>query len=48
MKLELIKFEQDNLTLEVTVSPLEETVWLSLDDMAILFCSRQVGNWKTC
>lgn len=37
MKLELIKFEQDNLTLEVTVSPLEETVWLSLDDMAILF-----------
>lgn len=37
MKLELIKFEQDNLKLEVTVSPLEETVWLSLDDMAALF-----------
>ena len=37
MKLELIKFEQDNLKLEVTVSPLEETVWLSLDDTAALF-----------
>ena len=37
MEFEVIKFVQNNLELEVTVSPLEETVWLSLDDMANLF-----------
>ena len=37
MKLELIRFEHDDLKLEVNVSPSEETVWLSLDDMAMLF-----------
>lgn len=37
MDLELIKFEHGNLKLEVTVAPSEETVWLSLDDMAALF-----------
>lgn len=37
MNLELIKFEHKDLKLEVTVSPSEETVWLSLDDMALLF-----------
>ena len=37
MNYELIKFENDNVELEVNVSPEEETVWLSLDDMAVLF-----------
>lgn len=37
MELKVIKFTQNNLELEVTISPLEETVWLSLDDMAVLF-----------
>ncbi len=37
MKLELIRFEHGDLKLEVNVSPSEETVWLSLDDMAMLF-----------
>ena len=37
MELKVIKFTQNNLGLEVTISPLEETVWLSLDDMAVLF-----------
>ena len=39
MEFEVIKFVQNNLELEVTVSPLEETVWLSLDDMANLFAA---------
>ncbi|MBR0294345.1 MAG: virulence RhuM family protein [Bacilli bacterium] len=34
---ELVKFEQNGLTLDVNVSPLEETVWLTKDDMALLF-----------
>ena len=37
MQLELIRFEHGDLKLEVNVSPSEETVWLSLDDMAMLF-----------
>lgn len=37
MNIELIKFEHEDLKLEVTVSPPEETVWLSLDSMFILF-----------
>ena len=37
MSYEVIKFENDNVELEVNVSPEEETAWLSLDDMAILF-----------
>lgn len=34
---ELVKFEQNGLALNVNVSPLEETVWLTKDDMALLF-----------
>ena len=37
MEYELIKFINNNLELEVKVSPDEETVWLSKDDMSILF-----------
>ena len=37
MNYELIKFKNDDVELEVSVSPEEETVWLSLDDMATLF-----------
>ena len=33
----MIKFEQDNLTINVNVSPREETVWLTLNDLCILF-----------
>ena len=34
---ELIKFEDGDFSLDVKVSPKEDTVWLSLDDMALLF-----------
>lgn len=34
---EIVKFEESGLTLDVNVSPLEETVWLTKDDMALLF-----------
>lgn len=36
-KYEVIKFEQGNLTLDVNVSPNEDTVWLSKEDMSTLF-----------
>ena len=36
-KYEIVKFEQGDLTLDVNVSPLEETVWLSKEDMSLLF-----------
>ena len=36
-KYELLKFEDGDFSLDVNVSPIEETVWLSLDDMANLF-----------
>ena len=36
-KYEMIKFEQDNLTINVSVSPKEETVWLTLNDLCVLF-----------
>ena len=32
---EIVKFEESGLTLDVNVSPLEETVWLTKDDMAL-------------
>ena len=37
MEYEVIKFENNNVELEVSVSPEEETVWLTKDQMAILF-----------
>ena len=37
MKYELVKFLNNNLELEINVSPEEETVWLSKEDMSILF-----------
>ena len=37
MEYEIIKFENDNVELEVNVSPEEETVWLSLNEMRLLF-----------
>ena len=36
-KYELVRFEKDNLTLDVNVSPGEDTVWLSLNEMCLLF-----------
>ena len=36
-KYELIKFEDGDFSLDVNVSPKEETVWLSLDGIALLF-----------
>ena len=33
----MIKFEQNNLTINVGVSPEEETVWLTLNDLCVLF-----------
>ena len=37
MNYELIKFENGGVELEVNVSPEEETVWLSLNEMCLLF-----------
>ena len=37
MNYEIIKFENDNVELEVSVSPEEETVWLTKDQIAVLF-----------
>ena len=36
-KYELIKFEDGNFSLDVNVSPSEDTVWLSQEQIAILF-----------
>ena len=36
-KYELVKFIDNELELEVSVSPKEETVWLSLEEMSSLF-----------
>lgn len=49
-KYEVVKFEQDGLTLDVNVSPNEDTVWLTQDAMALLFdrnqgvISRHINN----
>lgn len=37
MTYEIVKFVNDNLELEVNVSPNEDTVWLSKEDMSLLF-----------
>ena len=36
-KYEIVKFKNDSIEVDVTVSPLEDTVWLSQDQMATLF-----------
>ena len=36
-KYELIKFEDDDFSLDVNVSPEEDTLWLTQKDMALLF-----------
>ena len=37
MEYEIIKFENGNVELEVNVSPKEETVWLTQEQIALLF-----------
>ena len=50
MKYEVVKFINNNLELEVSVSPDEETVWLTKDQMSLLFdrdrtvISRHINN----
>lgn len=34
---EIIKFEDGDFCLDVNISPNEDTVWLSLEDMSLLF-----------
>lgn len=36
-KYEIVKFEQGDFALDVNVSPAEETVWLSLNEICLLF-----------
>ena len=54
MKYELVKFVNNNLELEINVSPDEDTVWLSKEDMSILFdrdrsvISRHIKNIFEC
>ena len=50
MEYEVIKFENDNVELEVNVSPEEDTVWLTKEQIAVLFdrdrtvISRHINN----
>ena len=37
MEYELVEFKYEDIAFEVVVTPLDETVWLSISDMAILF-----------
>ena len=37
-KYEIVKFEENELSINVKVSPSENTVWLTQDEIAILFC----------
>ena len=47
---EIINFKNDDIELSVNVSPLEDTVWLTKEQIAILFdrdrsvISKQVNN----
>lgn len=34
---QIVKFRENNIEIDVNVSPNEDTVWLSKDDMSILF-----------
>ena len=49
-KYELIRFQDDDFELDVSVSPNEETVWLTKNEMSLLFdrdrtvISRHIGN----
>ena len=49
-KYEIVKFIDGDLELEVNISPKEETIWMSLDEIAVLFCrdnsviSRHIKN----
>ena len=36
-KYEIVKFNNDSVEVDVTVSPLEDTVWLTQEQMALLF-----------
>ena len=54
-KYELIKFEDGDFSLDVNVSPKEETVWLTLEQLSLLFgrdksvISRHIKNiFSTC
>ena len=37
-KYEIVKFIDGELELEVNISPKEETIWMSLDEIVVLFC----------
>ena len=37
LKYEIVKFNNDSIEVDVTVSPLEETIWLSQNQTALLF-----------
>ena len=37
VKYEIVKFKDNEFELEVNVSPKEETIWMTLDEIAILF-----------
>ena len=49
-KYEIVKFENNGISLDVNVSPMEETVWLTQDSMSLLFdrdqgvISRHINN----
>ena len=37
LEYDIIKFNDDNLELDVKISPLDDTIWLSIDQIALLF-----------
>ena len=38
----IIKFNNNNLEIDVKISPFKKTIWLSLDQIA--FCSREINQ----
>ena len=36
-KYEVVKFVEGKLEMDINVSPSEDTIWLSLDEMSLLF-----------
>ena len=40
MKYELVKFVNDNLELEINISPKEETIWMNKEQIALFFFDR--------
>ena len=36
-KYELVKFDDDEVKLDINISPLEKTIWINIEQMSLLF-----------